>query len=165
MFFAPSVRGTDEEVELHIKAAYLLNFARFVEWPQFAAETPVVIAVLGHDSITPALEETVRGKTINGHPIKIRQFASPREIDACNILFIPRSEAKKSPAVLADLAGKPVLTVGETAGFLGQGGVIEFQLIDDSLRFSINVVAADRFGLKIKSELLSVAYSILGRQK
>jgi hypothetical protein len=166
-FFAASVSGANEDVELHIKAAYLLNFARFVEWPLPSAEAsaPVVIAVLGDDSIAAALEATVHGKKINGHPIKIRQFATPEQIDRCDILFVPRSEAKKSRSVLADLSGKPILTVGEASGFLSQGGIIEFQVVDDTLRFSINVGAADRSGLKIRSELLSVAYSITGKQK
>jgi hypothetical protein len=167
MFFAASARGGNEEVELQIKAAYLLNFARFVERVQTPVETsePVVIAVFGQDAIAAALEATVRGKTINNRSIKIRRFPSIEQIEYCDILFIPRSEAKKSPVLVASLAGRPILTVGEASGFLDQGGIVEFRLIDDSLRFSINVGAADRAGLKIKSELLSVAYSVLGRQK
>lgn len=167
IFFAASVHASNEEVELQIKAAYLLNFARFVDWPRPAGEAsePVVIAVFGQDAIAGALETTVQGKTIKGHPIKIRQFASLEQIDRCDILFFPRSEAKKSPPVLAGLSGKPILTVGESNGFLEQGGMVEFRVIDDSLRFSINVGAADRSGLKIRSELLSVAYSIFGKQK
>ena len=166
-FLAARVSSADEDVELRVKAAYLLNFARFVEWPPSSADAsdPVVIAVLGHDSITTVLEDTVRGKTIHGHPIRIRQFASPEEVDRCNILFVPRSESKKVRPVLTDLALKPVLTVGEEIGFLDLGGVIEFHSIDDTLRFAISLTAADRAGLKIRSELLGVAYSITGKHK
>jgi hypothetical protein len=167
-FFDVSVSEASEDVELHIKAAYLLNFARFIEWPRSSAEAldhPVVIAVLGHDSITAALATTVQGKNIKGRPINVREFASLDRIGSCDILFIPRSEAKRLRSVLADLSGKPILTVGEGSGFMGQGGIIEFQLIDDTLRFSINVGPADRSGLKISSELLRVAYSVTGRHK
>ncbi len=165
--FAPCVTAANEEVELHIKAAYLLNFARFVEWPGLDpdASGAVIIGVLGHDSITATLEATVHGKTINGRPIRIRQFASLEQVDRCDVLFVPRSEAKKSRSRLADLSGRRILTVGDAKGFLGDGGIIEFQVIDDTLRFSINVGSADRSGLKISSELLRVAYSITGRQK
>jgi hypothetical protein len=160
-------KAAQTDVELRVKAAYLLNFARFVEWPQpaTAASGPVVIAVLGHDPIIPALEATVRDKNIKGRPIKIRKFNSPDQLDPCDILFIPRSEARNSRAVLAELSGKPVLTVGEAGGFLGQGGIIEFQLIDDSLKFSINTGAAEQSRLKVSSELLSVAYSITGKHR
>ena len=161
---APCVTAANEEVELHIKAAYLLNFARFVEWPQVAADASaaVIIGVLGHDSMTTALEATVRGKTIHGRPIRIKQFPALDQIDRCDILFVPRSEARKLRSMLADLSGRPILTVGDASGFLGDGGIIEFQLIDDTLRFSINIGSADRSGLKISSELLRVAYSITG---
>jgi hypothetical protein len=167
MFFsAASARAADEEVELRIKAAYLLNFARFVEWPKpAAASEPVVIAVLGRDSIVVTLENTSQGKNIKGHPIKIKQFASLEQIDRCDILFIPRSEAKKARSAFADLSAKPILTVGEAGGFLGQGGIIEFQLIDDTLRFSVNAGAAERSGLIISSDLLRVAYSVTGKHK
>lgn len=167
VFSVAAINGASEDVELRVKAAYLLNFARFVEWPGTSAEAsePVVIAVLGHDLIGAALETTVHGKTVRGRPIKIKRYASLEQIDRCDILFIPRSEAKRSRPVLGDLSGRPILTVGETDGFLEQGGVVEFQLIDETLRFSINVAPADRAGLKISSELLRVAYSITGKHK
>jgi hypothetical protein len=166
-FCAGPGNAAESDVELRVKAAYLLNFARFVEWPHSATEDsgPVVIAVLGHDPITPALEATVHDKNIKGRSISIRQFDSPEQLDHCDILFIPHSEARKSRAVLAELSGKPVLTVGEASGFLGQGGIVEFQLIDDTLRFSINVGAAQQSSLRVSSELLGVAYSITGKHK
>ena len=168
MFFsAASLNGDKEDVELRIKAAYLLNFARFVEWPRPSVNTaePVVIAILGHDSVNRALETTVQGKNIKGHPIRVRELGSLDRIDACDILFIPRSETKRARLLLPDLAGRPILTVGEASGFLGQGGIIEFQLIDDALRFSINLGSAERAGLSVSSELLRVAYSITGKRK
>ena len=167
LFSAASLHGDKEDVELRIKAAYLLNFARFVEWPRPWLNTaePVVIAILGHDSVIQVLETTVQGKTIKGHPIKVKELGSLDRIDGCGILFIPRSETKRARSLLTDLATRPILTVGETSGFLGQGGIIEFQLIDDALRFSINLGSADRAGLNVSSELLRVAYSITGKRK
>ncbi len=165
--FAASADGASDDVELRIKAAYLLNFARFVEWPGSPASSsaPVVIGVLGQDPIVATLEATVRGKNIKGHPIRIMQFLPDEQFDRCDILFIPRSQTKKSRALLLQLIGKPVLSVGEASGFLGQGGIIEFQLIDDTLRFSIDLTSAGRNGVQISSELLKVAYSVTGKRK
>jgi YfiR/HmsC-like len=166
LFHGGALRAEAEDIEVHIKAAYLLNFARFVEWPIAVPGTePVVIGILGHDSIAAALESTVRGKKINGRPIRIVEFPSSGRINRCDILFVPRSESKRARPALVDLVGKPVLVVGDARGFLNEGGTIEFQVVDDTLRFSINVRSADRAGLKISSELLGVAYLITGRTK
>ena len=164
---AATLCGDKEDVELRVKAAYLLNFARFIEWPRSSSGglEPVVIGILGHDSLSRALENTVQGKNIKGHPIKVKELGSLERVEGCDILFVPRSEAKRARALLPDLSGRPILTVGEGSGFLGQGGMIEFQLIDDALRFSINLGSADRSGLTISSELLRVAYSVTGKRK
>jgi YfiR/HmsC-like len=158
-----SIGGTSGSVELHIKAAYLFNFGRYVSWPQQTGD--VVIGVLGHDSIVEILERTIAGKTINGRAYRVKVFASPEQIDHCDIVFVPRSEAKYTQPVLTAVSGKPVLTVSDQENFSSDGGMIEFLLIDDTLKFDINLAAAEKSGLKISSELLRVAHEIKGRRR
>jgi len=158
-----NVGETNGSVERHIEAAYLLNFGRYVSWPQAAGE--VIIGVLGHDPIVGILERTIAGKTINGRSCRIKVYATPEHIDHCEILFLPRSEARQAQAAIAAVAGKPILTVSELDRFSSDGGMIEFLLIDDTVKFDINLGAVERSGLKIGSELLRVAREIKGRHR
>lgn len=163
-----SLDANNEIVELRVKAAYLLHFVRYVHWPvpsQASSPSPVVLGVLGHSPIVEVLEMTVAGKTVNNRAIKVKVFASVDQIDRCDILFVPRSESKQVQAGLAAVSGHPTLTVSDTEKFSNEGGMIEFVLIDDTVRFAINNDAAERAGLKLSSELLRVAYSIAGRRK
>jgi len=149
-------------VELHIKAAYLYNFGRYVDWPQQSGD--VVIGVLGHDPIVEVLEKTISGKTINGRAYRVRVFTSGEHLDHCDILYVPRSETRQAPSILMAISGKPTLTVSDLENFSKNGGIIEFLLIDDTVKFDINLVAAEKSGLKISSELLGVAHSVKGRR-
>lgn len=163
-----SGRANNDSVELQVKAAYLLHFAGYVYWPRppaADASTPLVLGVLGPDPMVAILEKTVAGKTVNSRPIRVKEFAAVDPIDHCDILFVPRSGAKYAPAVLSGVLGRPILTVSDQEKFTSQGGIIEFLLIDDTVRFAINREAAERAGLKLSSELLRVAYSIIGRRK
>lgn len=150
-------------VELRIKAAYLFNFGRYVSWPQQTGD--VVIGVLGHDPIVDVLEKTIAGKTINGRSYRVKVFPSAEQIDRCDILFLPRSEARRETSFRAAVSGKPILTVSDRENFATEGGMVEFLLIDDTLKFDINIAAADKSGLKISSELLRVAHDVKGRQR
>jgi hypothetical protein len=158
-----SIGGTSGDVELHIKAAYLFNFGRYVSWPDPFGE--VVIGVVGGGAIVDVLEKTISGKTINGRAYRVKVFRSVDHLDRCEILFLPRAEAKHAQTVLAAVSGKSVLTVSDSDGFTDNGGMIEFRLIDDTLKFDINPGAAEKAGLKISSELLRVARDIKGRRR
>jgi len=162
-----SAGASNESVELRVKAAYLLRFVRYVYWPDPSpanAPPPVVIGVFGHDPMVEILESTVSGKTVNNRPIRVKLFTSAEQIDHCDILFVPR-ESRQMEAALSAISGRPILTVSDQEKFSRQGGMIEFLLIDDTVRFSINNEAAEKAGLKLSSELLRVAYSITGRRK
>lgn len=163
-----SLEASNDSVELRVKAAYLLHFVRYVYWPGSSAtgtSSPVILGVLGPDPMVEVLETTVSGKTVNNRPIKVKVFASPEQIDRCDVLFVPKSESRQLQSALSMLAGRPILTVSDTEKFSHEGGMVEFLLIDDTVRFSINNDAAERAGLKLSSELLRVAYSITGRRK
>lgn len=146
--------------EYEVKAAFLYNFAKFVEWPSpafSASSAHLRICVLGHDPFGDALIRIVEGKSISGHSIVIREAQSLAEARACHILFISRSDPDTLQQALAHLRDLPVLTVGENSEFLSLGGMINFVLEEDRVRFEINLEAAERHHLKISSKLLSVA--------
>jgi YfiR/HmsC-like len=159
--------AADPRIELDVKAAYLLNFARYVYWPRSSGpdgSSPLVIGVVGRDAIVQVLEPTVSGRTVSGRPIRVVQFAADR-IERCDILYLPRSEARRFRTLLSEVSGKPVLTVSDKENFANEGGMIEFLLMDDSVRFAINNDTVGQCGLKLSSELLRVAYSVTGGGK
>jgi hypothetical protein len=146
--------------EYQIKAAFLYNFVKFVGWP---AETlsndraPIVVGVLGKDPFGSALDDVILGKAVDGHPIQILRTNSLQDLKACQIAFISSSEAKRLSEILTGLRGSSVLTVGEADHFAQLGGVIQFTLEGNKVRFAINVDAAERARLKVSSKLLSLA--------
>jgi hypothetical protein len=153
--------------EYQVKAAFLYNFAKFVEWPPDLFNNPrgpLVLCVAGKDPFGDFLEGIVQGKTANGHPLTIRRLQREGEARSCQILFISSSERNRVRPVLQSLNGASVLTVGETDGFAQQGGVINFTLEDNHVHFEINVDAAERAGLKISSKLLSLAKIVRAEQ-
>jgi hypothetical protein len=146
--------------EHHVKAAFLYNFAKFVEWPPQTFKTrqdPVSICVLGQDSFQKTLEEAVNGKLLEGRRFAVRQIDDLEPKCDCQILFVPSSQRRRFRSMAANLRGSGVLTVGEAPGFAEEGGVINFKLEGDRLRFEINVEAAERERLRISSKLLTLA--------
>ena len=146
--------------EYQIKAAFLFNFAKFVEWPPKAfaeASSPMVIGILGDNPFHDDLSRTIQGKAIDGRPLVIKEYSSPVEATNCHILFISTSEKKRLPEILQTLKGASVLTVGETEQFTENGGMINFFLEGTKTRFQINKDAATSAGLKISAKLMSLA--------
>jgi len=156
-----AVGQTPSADEYHVKAAFLYNFAKFVEWPDTAFKNPhepLVICILGRNSaFRPLLEEAVQGKQIGGRSLVVRETSDPREAADCHLLFIAASEKRHLPAILEVLKASAVLTVGETSNFAGAGGVINFRLENGKVGLEINVCAAQRARLQISSKLLSLA--------
>jgi hypothetical protein len=146
--------------EYELKAAFLYHFAQLVTWPPDAfaeSGSPMIIAVLGENPFGKQLEESVRGKSVNGHPLAVREVQTPEGTNTCHILFISPSEKKRLSEILATVQGKSVLTVGETDHFTETGGMINFTLDGTKIRFQINDAAAKAVGLKISSKLLNLA--------
>lgn len=146
--------------EYRVKAAFLYNFAKFVEWPagEFKGpDDPVTICVLGRGPLGPLLEQAVSGKQIEGHPLVAREITETRDAAVCQILFVAAGEKKRLPAILDQLKAGSVLTVGETQNFATGGGVINFKLEDGKVRLEVNLHAAERAKLRISSKLLSLA--------
>jgi hypothetical protein len=152
--------------EYEIKAAWLFNFARFVEWPTntFAnASTPLVVGVVGRDPFGWELEKTFAGRTIRGRPVVLKRNLSESEVASCHLIYVGAAERRRSRDLLEKVWGTPVLTVGETDDFLDQGGIINFVIKEKAVRFEINVRSAQSAGLKLDANLLKVAVSVRGR--
>jgi len=149
-----------QPTEYQIKAAFLFNFAKFVEWPPKAfaeAPAPIVIGILGDNPFRDDLARTIRGKAIDDHPLVIKEYRSPAEATNCHILFISASEKKRLLEILEALKGAKVLTVSETDRFTENGGMINFFLDGTKIRFQINKDAVTSAGLQISSKLMSLA--------
>ena len=146
--------------EYEIKAAFIYNFMKFVEWPADAlpqSGSPLVIGIFGKDPFGPVLDNAVKDRTAQGRSIIVRRFASLDEVRNCQLLFIAASENGRLALTLEHLKGLPVLTVGDSPGWARKGVIINFFIADDKVQFEINVDATGRSGLKISSKLLSLA--------
>ena len=157
--------------EYRLKAAFLYNFAKFVEWPAEASsdeKSAFILGVLGeNDPFGPALE-SIRGKTVRGRTLTIKRFEGLQDLAACHILFIASSEKEQLEGALEFLEGSSVLTVGEMERFAEMGGIINFVVKKNRLRFEINLDAGRRAGLEISSQLLNLADSVVddrGRER
>jgi hypothetical protein len=157
---ASRVAASQPAPEYLIKAAYLYNFAMFVEWPTAAFErtdSPIVIGVLGPDPFGSALDQTVRNKTVNNRRIRIDRVQSVQDLGRCHILFVSPSETSRLNDVANRLDGASVLIVGDTAGLAKRGAIITFVVEDNKVRLEVNVEAAKRARLSISSKLLNLA--------
>ncbi|PWU03934.1 MAG: DUF4154 domain-containing protein [Terriglobia bacterium] len=146
--------------EYQVKAFFLYNFTRYVEWPaqRFNSPSdPLVICVLGQNPFGNALEEAVKGKAVDGRTLVVRGLSDLHPPCTCHILFVSASERKRFQAAAGVVRTAGVLTVGEAEGFVNDGGVINFKLDDGKVRFEINVEAAAQEQLHISSKLLSLA--------
>ena len=146
--------------EYQVKAAYLYNFAKFVEWPaqKFTnSAAPFQLCVLDDASFIAELNRLVQGRSIAGRAVKVIAVQSADEAGNCHVLFVSSSRADQVRHSLEVLSHRSVLTVGETKNFCDQGGIINFVLQDDRVQFEVNHKAANAAGLQISSRLLSVA--------
>jgi hypothetical protein len=151
--------------EYEVKAAFLYNFTRFVQWPANARPdpgAPFVIAILGHDPFGVVLDETVAGKTVGGRPIEVRRVPGVEGARDAHIVFVCPSERTNMAAILKALGRPGLLTVGDTDGFAMRGGAINLTVQANRVRFEINVAVAEQAGLKVSSQLLKLATLVVG---
>jgi hypothetical protein len=163
---APSNRvamGEQNPSRDEVQAAYLYNFGKFVRWPEGDRHGPLVVCVAGQDSFRRTIERLVAGEQISGRPLEVRSVDHPAEASVCSILFVGEPEQTQTEGFLAATAGKAILTVGDEPDFLARGGMIQFVLVEDHVRFVVNLEAANRNGVNLSSELLKVAISVKGK--
>lgn len=149
--------------EYEVKAAYLYNFGKFVVWPEKSAPKqgePFEICVLGEDPFGSALDSAVLGETIGGKGVAIKRISNPQNSGHCRVLFISTSEAARLPEILAAVDKASVLTVSDMPQFSQRGGMIEFVLDGNRVRFAVNVTNAEDAGLNLSAALLKVAVRV-----
>lgn len=143
--------------EYRIKAAFLYNFTSFVTWPEdLAGQTGFTLCVFGNDPFGNLLDK-LAGKSVKNSKLVVRRLESLALLDECQLVFISEMSNDQLGAALAMLHTLPVLTVSDMHGFTELGGIIEFRIIDNKVRFDINIKAAESAGLRISSKLLSLA--------
>jgi hypothetical protein len=160
--FATQTWGQTIE-DTQVKAAYLYNFAKFVEWPVGIfpdRDSPLVICAIGDDRTSDVLERAVLGKKVSGHPVEIRRPLSSAEFKLCHILFVGFSAKQRIVETLSALQGSSVLTVGQDRQFIPLGGMINLTLDHSTIGLEINPEASQAVGLKISSRLLVVARTV-----
>lgn len=165
LFLKPvSEAGSSQLKEYHIKAAFLYNFANFVEWPPNAFSddvAPIVLGVVGNNQLVEILNAASL-KPIRGRIILAKGFESMENLESCHILFVDQSEKDNLQQILNKIKSKSILTVSDMPGFAQRGGIIDFIEIDNQIRFEINLQAARQTNLIISSKLLNLAMIISG---
>jgi hypothetical protein len=140
--------------EYEVKAAFIYNFARFVDWPvRPGAPTGLALCVVGKDPFGRALD-ALEGKAVGDRKLQIRRVSDPESLAGCDMVFISASEQHRLAAILRALRSSPALTIGDTRGFAEQGVMINFYLEGDRVRFEVNPDSATGAGVKISSKLL-----------
>jgi YfiR/HmsC-like len=155
---ALSAESTGREDQL--KAAYLLNFVKFVQWPEAKTDGTVVVCFLGENTVHETFAASITGKKIRERPLAARQLAALEPVDGCDVIYI--ATAVSTAAGAAQFLGveRPVLTVSDVVGFTRNGGIIELFVEKNRLRFKVNIDAARRAGLQVRSDLLQLAASV-----
>ncbi|HET9404824.1 MAG TPA: YfiR family protein [Burkholderiales bacterium] len=150
-------------LEHRIKAAYLYQFAGYVEWPpdSFAQpDTPVTIAVLGAESLAAELNQVVTGRTVGGRTVVVKRVKAGEPLAGVHILFIGRAERARLVPLAQASQSRAILTVTESDGALAQGSMINFVLVDRRVRFEVALDPVEKSGLKLSSRLLAVAQQV-----
>jgi hypothetical protein len=156
----PKTAAASDDLEHQVKAGFLYNFTKFIDWPAEAfsdPSAPIVIGILGDDPFGSQLDKAVQGETSGGRPLVVKRFKRAEDAKACHLLFVSDSEARRFPEIVATLKGAPVVTVGEMDKFVLRGGMIGFVIERGKVRFEINPDAAGRIKAKLSSQLLKLA--------
>jgi YfiR/HmsC-like len=159
----PLPGGTQLASESQLKAAFLYNFTKFVEWPQESfpsTSSPLQVCLLGDNPFGSDLIHITEGKAVAGHPIQIQTINDGHLAQACQVLFISSSERMPAKTVLTELRTASILTIGDSKNFAEEGGMIGLLVEDDRVRFEVNLHAANQAHLKISSKLLTLAKAV-----
>lgn len=149
--------------EQQIKAAYILNFTRYASWPAAVLadpRAPLVVCMLGQGGGDIARQ--LQSRAAGSHPLDLRTITRLEEVAPCHALYIGPSERPRQAALLAKLRDQAVLTIGDSATFLADGGMINMMLIEGSIRFEVNLAAAKQSGMSLNPRVLALAERVLG---
>jgi hypothetical protein len=146
--------------EYQVKAAFILNFANFVEWPPDTTRRNLVIGIVGEDPFAGALS-SLNGKTVKGRSVVVRYYDDVTDTLEADILYISPSERPALARILKTVKGRPILTVSDTRGFMRSGVMINMLVIQKRIGFEINTRATNQAGLRISSHLLKLAKEVV----
>ncbi len=155
--------AANQPSESDVEAVYLFDFGKFVRWPPAADQGVLRICVAGSQTFAAALQKTIANENIGGRPLDVRLMMHPADEAGCAILFIESTEHAHVDELLQAVATRPTLTVSDMPDFLSRGGMIQFQVVEKRVRFSVDLNAVNRAHLTMSSELLKVALSVKGR--
>lgn len=157
----------DQPSEYDVKAAFLFNFTKFVEWPQGSFEdsqAPIVLGIVGDDPFGDSLVRMIMGQKVQGRSLIIRRERIGDDLRRCHVLFVSVSEREHAARILASVQTASVLTVSDMEGFAEAGGVMQFVTQDDRVRFLVNLDAATQARLRLSAKLLALA-RVIGRSQ
>lgn len=146
--------------EYEVKAAFLFNFTKFVEWPEGSFEdshSPIVIGIIGEDPFGDSLTRIVAGQKAQGRAIVITKYRRGDDLRRCHVLFIGSSEHQRTAQILVGLQDAGVLTVSDIDGFAAAGGVMQFVMQENRVRLVVNLEAATQSKLRVSAKLLALA--------
>jgi hypothetical protein len=149
--------------EYRLKAAVMHQFPQFVEWPSatWREARALQLCVIEPNPFGSELEQLILGETLNGRPLAVKEIYGSDELAGCHVLFVSMRSGDPS-AVLRATTGHPVLTIGESEGFLESGGIILMRIVDGRVRFEVHATNAQKAGLRISSQLLNLALTVRG---
>lgn len=154
----PVIHSQARPTDYDVKSAYLFNFGKFVHYPETDSKPrDFDICLLGNSPIGPILEKTALNESVDDRPVRIKQLDKAADARDCAVVFMGDSESGRIDKDLAALEGSNALTVSDVPQFLEHGGMIQFLLQNDRVRFAVNLQAVDRTRLQLSSELLKVA--------
>ena len=143
------------------QAIFMANFVKFVKWPEpLHSESTIIIGVIGKDPFGENLRKVFAGKDFGGRNVEVKQFQSPPVGSVCHMLFISSSEEKKLSEILDAVKNQSILTVAEIKQFVESGGIINFTVVGEKVRFEINLGQAKKINLKINPKLLKLAVTV-----
>lgn len=157
LVLAGATQAQERLEEGHVKAAVLFNFAKFVQWPADRQDGPIVIGIVGDDLFAELVGQVTRGKSVQGREIVTRRLGHQDDVTGCHVLFIGGADARWTPGLLGRLESVPVLTVGETAQFIRDGGIARLFMERNRVQFQISRASAEKAGIKVHSQLLDLA--------
>lgn len=151
-----SSSASQEPAPPSLKAAFLLNFVKFAEWPRDTSDA-LTLCVLNDRAAENALAQLVSGVSINGRVVTVGRTTTRDRLSACHLVYLASDDPLSLAPVLTDLKARPVLTVGDGEQFARQGGIVGLLVEGNRMRFAINPGAAQRSGLRLSSKLLALA--------
>jgi hypothetical protein len=152
------------EAEHRLKAAFVSKFPQFTEWPESSLDNRqrIEICVARPNPFGTSLTDLTAGERLGSRPLVVREVDSPEEISTCQLLFVPSQPLRDRKAFLDSARTLPILTIGDIAAFVDEGGIVALRVVNGRVRFDINVEAAKLAGLRLSSQLLQLALSVRG---